>query len=245
MPHRELAPVLVAFIICSFCVPSLCLGQSQVEIFESAKSAIESGRVSKAIPILSRLIAMDDKAEYFYYRGVARSYSQDLKSALRDLNIAITKNPLAPDYLVARGRVLVESGLYGEAIKDLSQVLQAEPNNTQARFLRARAYINTFQEDNSYSDINAAIRIDPSNYRYYLIRADLLSSTGNYRDSLSDYGKAISLNPNCVQAHNNRGVALARLGRTREAIKDLRRSMEVALSIPSEVPLPGFSINAW
>lgn len=245
MTRYALSGIFTIVLLAGFSLPSPVLAQTEGELFARAKAAVDSGRASKAVEILSELISRDPKADYFHYRGIAKTFLGEDKSALKDLNIAISKNPLSVDFLMTRAKILINNGLYRDGIKDLSKVLSAEPRNPDALFLRAKAYLNTFQEDKSYSDINGAIGIDPSNYQYYLIRADLLSSTGNYRDSLSDYDKVISLNPSCSQAYNNRGVALARLGRTKEAIDDLRRSMETALSTPSPTPLPGFSVNAW
>ncbi len=225
--------------------PGAAPAQTYQEMFNTARNHVHAGRSAQALVVLSELIASSPRADYYYYRALANSYKGDHKSALMDLNMAVSMDPGSSAYLVARGKLLVENGLYKEAIKDLSQVITTDPNNLEALFLRAKAYLNTFQEDNSYSDINSAIRIDPNNYRYYLIRADLLAMTGNYRDSLPDYDRAITLNPDCSEAYNNKGVALARLGKTREAIDNLKHAMGVSLTTPNLMRLPGFSVNAW
>lgn len=244
---KSIIPVFIAIMVLLNIPPMnhSVLAQTEQELFNKARDHVQAGRSAKALVILSKLISSSPEADYYYYRALANSYKGDDKSALMDLNVAVSMSPGTTAYLVARGKILVDNGLYKAAIKDLSQVIAAEPNNLKALYLRAKAYLNTFQEDNSYSDINSAIRIDPNNYRYYLIRADLLAMTGNYRDSLPDYDRAISLNPDCSEAYNNKGVALARLGKTREAIKNLKTAMGVAMTFPNIKRLPGFSVNAW
>lgn len=212
---------------------------------DEGKMALQSGRFDDAIEILSHLIAMAPSAESYYLRATAYSGKRRYSLAMVDLNKALSLEPNNPSFRVQRGLALLATGKFDMAIEDFSAVIRVEPGSAEAVTGRARALFHLNRHQAALADINDAIQRVREDAGLYRLKGDILSGSGSYEEAVRAYNKAIALRPNDAVAYNNRGTAQAHLGRNKEAVSDYNKAMDIAMTTPSQVKIPGLSGNAW
>jgi tetratricopeptide (TPR) repeat protein len=92
---------------------------------------------SKAVLDLDVAIALDPKAIYFYWRGLARQRATNIKLAMADYNQAIKQDPAMPAALINRSILKGNTGDFVGGIADTSVVLKTRPGHVMALFNRA------------------------------------------------------------------------------------------------------------
>lgn len=207
--------------------------------------AMQSGRFDDAVKIFSEVIAVAPTAEVYFQRGLAYSALKKPRLALGDLNQAVSRDPNNPSYRVERGQMLLATAHFDNAVDDFTAALRADPGNVAALAGRAQSFINLRRDERALGDLNEAIRRSPDNGLLHRLRGDALSRAGLHEEAVKAYDRAIASRPSDAVAYNNRGAALANLGRNKEAIEDFNRAMDIAISTPSQVEMPGLTGNAW
>ncbi len=246
MVCRAIIVIALALLACSLVTgPSWSQSFPDSPPMDEGMVAMQSGRFDDAVEIFSQLIAVAPTAEVYFHRGLAYSALKKPRLALADLNQAVSKDSNNPSYRVERGQMLLATAHFDNAVEDFTAALRADPGNVAALVGRAQSFINLRRDERALGDLNEAIRRSPDNGLLYRLRGDALSRAGLHEEAVKAYDRAIALRPSDAVAHNNRGTALANLGRNKEAIEDFNRAMDIAISTPSQVEIPGLTGNAW
>lgn len=239
MGSRVIAVSLaLSFVLASGICPACAQSTDAAELAEKGKSAIESGRLSEAVDIFSRLLAGSPGAEYLYYRGVAYSAMGKDQQALQDFDRAISLEPRSGLLFLKRGESFVRTGQFQDAINDLTKAFELDPQSYRALAYRGRAHFQLKWTDKALADLSQAIRLNPGNAWLHRLRGDILVAGGDHRSAVEDYDRALQLAPGDPVAYNNRAVALANLGKMREAMDDVKKSMDIADSNASRPEEP-------
>jgi len=110
-------------------------------------------------------IKQNDKANFYYERGLEKKVLGDYQGALIDYSKAIQLNPNDPDFYYARGWLRAKSevrDLVGAA-SDFIKVNRLEPNNVQNLLDLASVYTRALYPNDTKRALDIAQQIEPNN----------------------------------------------------------------------------------
>jgi tetratricopeptide (TPR) repeat protein len=142
-----------------------------------------------------------DNADYFYLRGLMRSYQGKLVDSIEDLKRALHYDPKHTDAAVCLSVILNDIGRYDEAKKIFEQA-------NQSVFLKQIG-------DDSQIDRRFAVK--------HFELGDLYFRYRRFDESVEEYNKAILLDPQSIDIRVKRAKAFAKKGFITRAIQDLQQ----------------------
>ena len=129
----------------------------------------------------------------YYNRGKALDQMNQLDSAIKDYDRAIT---LKPDYFQAynnRGVNYDKKGLLDKAVEDFTKAIKLKQDYSRAYNNRGFTYGKLGLFDKAIGDFTKAVESDPTYSKAYLNRGYLYLRTGNPLSAVPDLRKACSL----------------------------------------------------
>ena len=147
------------------------------------------------------MIAEPDNADYFYLRGLMRSYQGKLVESIEDLKRSLHHDPKHTDAAVCLSVILNDIGRYDEAKKVFEQA-------NQSVFLKQIG-------DDSQIDRRFAVK--------HFELADLYFRYRRFDEAIEEYNKAILLDPQTIDIRVKRAKAFAKKGFITRAIQDLQQ----------------------
>jgi len=142
----------------------------------------------------------EDKHAVYMYRGIIYDRVKDFKSALNDLNKAISINPNHPVPMAyyVRGKINIELKRWGDARNDITKFINKSPTAESSLTYFLRGYANLMLQNNSEAldDLNVSIRKGTDFGDAYGFRAMIKSKDIEYYgvdDVCRDYQKACTL----------------------------------------------------
>lgn len=173
-----------------------------------------------------------DNALAYNHRGSAIAQQGDLYRAKKDLNKAISLNPMYTDAYHNRGIVYNNLADFQHAISDFSMAIVLNPLYTEAYYNRGVAYdkINKYEE--AILNFTKTILIEPGHIKAYNCRGIAYANTGNHSEAINDFTTALRINPRSAETYFNRGVAYIDKKQYDWAIKDLNRAIELSPAWP-------------
>ena len=147
------------------------------------------------------LLAEPDNADFFYLRGLLRSYQGRLADSIEDLKRALFYDSKHTDAAVCLSVILNDIGRYDEAKKIFEQA-------NQSVFLKQAG-----------DDVQIDRRFSVKHFEL----GDLYFRHRRFDEAIEEYNKAILLDPQCVEIRVKRAKALAKKGFVSRAIQDLQQ----------------------
>ena len=147
------------------------------------------------------LITEPDNADYYYLRGLLRSYQGKLVESIEDLKRALYHDPKHTDAAVCLSVILSDIGRYDEAKKIFEQA-------NQSVFLKQIG-------DDAQIDRRFAVK--------HFELGDLYFRYRRFDESVEEYNKAILLDPQSIDIRVKRAKAFAKKGFITRAIQDLQQ----------------------
>ena len=152
------------------------VNESECSYLKKIRRSFVNCDYEKAILQCNEAISLNNKiADYFYYRGLSKQYSNKVyknNSILNDFNIAIDLNPNNPYIWASRGSLKVQidyNGNYIEsAIEDISKAIEINSKKAEFYYRSGHAKFFNEQEEDALVDLNKAIKLDPHNNEGYL-----------------------------------------------------------------------------
>jgi tetratricopeptide (TPR) repeat protein len=206
---------------------SLELDPRQYDVrFELIAAYRELGNLAEAaaqVDVLQDARPTDPRV--FYVTGLLDADRNDLNSALKNFNEAITRDPLLYGAWQDLGLAYGKANRWEEAAKTFAELAQRQPTSIEAAYFHALALYNSGHGAEAESEARRALRIDAGAVEAHTLLGIILASRGNANSEAADsLSQAIALNPNSVDAQFY-------LGRVQYALKDYAGSIQSLRSV--------------
>uniref|UniRef100_A0A452IGL2 Uncharacterized protein n=1 Tax=Gopherus agassizii TaxID=38772 RepID=A0A452IGL2_9SAUR len=157
---------------------------------------------------LTLLIENEGNSSAFHYcrRGAINRKLGKLKSAMDDLEKAISLEPLLLNAYWHRHLIYLFQEKYQAALDDLNFIIKWNKNNADAYLSKAEIYRN--QGNNGLAIINCslAVKCNPTDDDIYFRRAELLEEEEELLLAMDDYAKCFQYNPKRTDALMKHGM---------------------------------------
>ena len=151
--------------------------------------------------IRESILIEPDNADYYYLRGLLRSYQGRLVDSIEDLKNSLQLDPKHTDAAVCLSVILNDIGRYDEAKKVFEQA-------NQSVFLK---------------QVGDDIQIDRRFSVKHFEMGDLYFRYRRYDEAIEEYNKAILLDPQSTDIRVKRSKAFAKKGFVTRAIQELQQ----------------------
>jgi tetratricopeptide (TPR) repeat protein len=168
---------------------------------EIQKKILQRNYNDAELMIEQGLITEPDNADYFYLRGLMRSYQGKLVESIEDLKRSLHHDPKHTDAAVCLSVILNDIGRYDEAKKIFEQA-------NQSVFLKQIG-------DDAQIDRRFAVK--------HFELGDLYFRYRRFDEAVEEYNKAILLDPQSIDIRVKRAKAFAKKGFITRAIQDLQQ----------------------
>lgn len=168
---------------------------------EIQKKILQRNYPDAELMIEQGLMTEPDNADYYYLRGLMRSYQGKLVDSIEDLKRALHYDPKHTDAAVCLSVILNDIGRYDEAKKIFEQA-------NQSVFLKQIG-------DDAQIDRRFAVK--------HFELGDLYFRYRRFDESVEEYNKAILLDPQSIDIRVKRAKAYAKKGFITRAIQDLQQ----------------------
>lgn len=170
--------------------------------FDEIHHKIKIRNYIEADSMLAKAIHQEpDSPDYYYLRGLLRSYQNKVSSSIEDLKHSLKLDPKHTDAAVCLSIILNDIGHYEEAKKVFEQA-------NQSVFLKQAG-------DDAQIDHKFAIK--------HFELGDLYFRHRRFDSSIEEYNKAILLDPSNTEMRVKRAKAFAKKGFITRAIQDLQQ----------------------
>jgi len=157
-------------------------------------------------------------------RAGVETSNRDYVAAIGDLDIALSRDPKAPDpdALIARAMAYYYAGYYDKAQADADQAIALSPQDSELYGYRAYIDDQRSQYDDAISDLGQPIKYSSrKNEDLYYRRGYAYQEKADYDHAIEDYREAAKLDPSDVRIFRQRYEALTHKGRPDLALSDL------------------------
>jgi len=219
-----------------------CKRKNSEALIYLAKIQFSFGKTKEAestIKKLSEIIPED--AEYFALKGQLAVSKKDYKSALEELNKAISKDSLLSFGYYFRGIAKANLNDLKGAASDYTKAQELDNTNLEALKNSTNLYIKLENYVAIIDNYNKLLKINPLNSEAYLQRGNFKMAIGEFKNAIQDYSKAIDLSPTLAEAYFNRGKSYAQNENYLEAINDFEKSYSMNYKSSSSLYYSGFS----
>ncbi len=175
----------------------------------------------------------DRRALVHWWRGYARTWTDDKEGALDDLGEAIVLNPELKGPLARRAWLQNARGEYDLAVDDANRALERWPDDLEAMGERGYACKELGRTGEAIRDFDQVLKVNPKSASILRYRAEARNLQGEFRLALEDASAAIELVPGDGYAWRARSVAHIGLKAYDKAIADATRTIEL---LPKHAP---------
>ncbi len=148
-------------------------------------------------------------ADVNYYLGFLALRSQDPKTAVKHLKIAVKRAPKRPENHLDLARALEALGKYPEALKALAGLFAVDPGHPNGHLLVARRSAKRKTQDEA---LRAAIVGDPGFAPAYLMLSRLYNKVGAHDQALEVLNEGLRFSPDDLSLQEELGLAWMELG---------------------------------
>jgi tetratricopeptide (TPR) repeat protein len=177
----------------------------------------------EAINELSSKLTNDNNADIYFNRALEFSMVQDFKSAIEDLNKAIS---LRPDFMLAyfcRANIRYKLVDYNKN----------QDQNSNAIIERSKKNIaekqSLFDVEMMMRDYEKANELNPDFSFAYFNKANILCTQKDFQTAIANYSKCIEIDPDFAEAYFNRGLTYLFVGEDAKGLADLSKSGELGI----------------
>ncbi len=150
----------------------------------------------------------------FYVTALLDTDRNDMNSAVKNFNEAITRDPTLYAAWQDLGLAYAKANRWRDAVNAFAEVARHQPSSIEAAYLHALALYNSDKTSEAESEVRRALRLDAGAVEAHTLLGIILASRGNANSEAADaLSQAIALNPNSFDAQFY-------LGRVQYAMKD-------------------------
>ena len=172
--------------------------------------------------ISAQLEQNSSDADIYFARAIEFALVQDFKSAIDDLNKAIS---LRPDFMPAyftRANIrykMIETNSNGNLSGSANKPVNDIGSNNQLKF----------DMELILRDYDKVIELVPDFTFAYYNKANVLTAIRDFRSAVSYYSKAIDIDPDFAEAYFNRGLTYLFIGDDKNGLSDLSKAGELGI----------------
>ncbi|MBP7152586.1 MAG: tetratricopeptide repeat protein [Paludibacteraceae bacterium] len=172
--------------------------------------------------ISAQLEQNSSDADIYFARAIEFALVQDFKSAIDDLNKAIS---LKPDFMPAyftRANIrykMIETNSNGNLSANASKQGNDIGSNNQLKF----------DMELILRDYDKVIELVPDFTFAYYNKANVLTAIRDFRSAVSYYSKALDIDPDFAEAYFNRGLTYLFIGEDKNGLSDLSKAGELGI----------------
>jgi tetratricopeptide (TPR) repeat protein len=156
----------------------------------------------------------------YLYRGIARQYTGNFDSAIKDYDKGLEFRPEDREMLLNKGIAYVQNKNYDAALETLNLLIKYQPKFVPAYLTIGSVYSEKGDTVKAINEFDKSVELDKYFAPSYGQRAMLLYQTGKYKESADDLSEAIRLEPKQVGYYINRGLVRYYLNDLRGAMAD-------------------------
>ncbi|XP_065492938.1 tetratricopeptide repeat protein 6 [Caloenas nicobarica] len=178
----------------------------QPVLLEGATVSIED--LEKEITRLTELIEKEENPSAFHYcrRGAIQRKLGKLKSAMDDLEKAISLEPLLLDAYWHRHLIYLFQDRISAALNDLNFITKWSKNKADTYLSMAEIYRKQGNNALAIISYNSAIQCSPTDDDIYFRRAELYFEENQLLLAMDDYAKCFQYNPKRIDALMRHGI---------------------------------------
>lgn len=177
------------------------------------------------IKLTTKVLAMRQIPEAYFYRAYAKSDLGQYRQAIDDFDMAVALRPMSALYRYNRGNSKLDIGDYAGALSDYSKVVTIDPGFSSAYLNMGVARHRTGDAVNALKDYSKAIAASPLDPIAYHNRAKAYSDIGDKSSALFDLDKAIFLAPSDFILYYDRARIKADISDFKGAEDDFGKSI--------------------
>ena len=172
--------------------------------------------------ISAQLEQNSSDADIYFARAIEFALVQDFKSAIDDLNKAIS---LKPDFMPAyftRANIrykMIETNSNGNLGGSANKPVNDIGSNNQLKF----------DMELILRDYDKVIELVPDFTFAYYNKANVLTAIRDFRSAVSYYSKALDIDPDFAEAYFNRGLTYLFIGDDKNGLSDLSKAGELGI----------------
>jgi tetratricopeptide (TPR) repeat protein len=150
----------------------------------------------------------------FYVTALLDTDRNDMNSAVKNFNEAITRDPTLFAAWQDLGLAYAKANRWIDAVNAFAEVARHQPNSIEAAYFHALALYNSNKTSEAEAEVRRALRLDAGAVEAHTLLGIILASRGNANSEAGDaLSQAVALNPNSFDAQ-------LYLGRVQYALKD-------------------------
>jgi tetratricopeptide (TPR) repeat protein len=204
-----------------------------------------TGRLADAEKIYRQILtAQPNDFDCLHLLGVIAYQHGHHTDAVRQIDLALKRNPDNVFALSNRGNALKELRRFDEALASYDRALSLRPDYPEAYSNRG----NTLQElrrfEEALASYDKAISLRPDYAEAYSNRGNALYELKRFDEALASYDRALALRPDYAEALSNRGNALHALKRFEEALSSFDRALILRPDYPKALSNRGNVLRA-
>jgi tetratricopeptide (TPR) repeat protein len=185
-----------------------------------------TGRLADAEKIYRRILAAQpNDFDCLHLLGVIAYQCGQHADAVRQIDLALKRNPDNAFALSNRGNALKELRRFDEALASYDRALSLRPDYAEAHSNRGNTLqeLKRFEEALASYDRAISLRVDYA--EAYSNRGNALYELKRFAEALASYDRALALRPDYAEAYSNRGNTLHALRRFEEALNSFDRAL--------------------
>src|SRR5437667_563146 len=137
----------------------------------------------------------------FYVTGLLDTDRNDLNSAVKNFNEAITRDPTMFAAWQDLGLAFMKANSWTDAMNAFAELVRRQPNSVEAAYFHALALYNSDKTCKAESEVRRALRLDASGVEALTVLRIILTPRHNANRSAAEpLFKGITLNPNSFDA---------------------------------------------
>ena len=193
---------------------------------------IQQERFDEAIADLNNAIKLKP-TEYQAYVNLAQAYHRldDLDSSLKQLELAIAREPSLAHLYRLRARLHVDRDEPALALADLDQAIQRENTNNQSQIddhvERGKLLLQVERYEESLAAFDVALRIQMNHPLALRLRAKSLFHLRRFPEAIESFDRYLENGKPLESVYRGRGLAKSELGDFPGAIEDFTVAVEL------------------
>jgi tetratricopeptide (TPR) repeat protein len=172
--------------------------------------------------ISAQLEQNSSDADIYFARAIEFALVQDFKSAIDDLNKAIS---LKPDFMPA---YFTRANIRYKMIETNSNGNLSANANKQGNDIGSNNQLK-FDMELILRDYDKVIELVPDFTFAYYNKANVLTAIRDFRSAVSYYSKALDIDPDFAEAYFNRGLTYLFIGDDKNGLSDLSKAGELGI----------------
>ncbi len=172
--------------------------------------------------ISAQLEQNSSDADIYFARAIEFALVQDFKSAIDDLNKAISLKPVFMPAYFTRANIrykMIETNSNGNLSGSANKPVNDIGSNNQLKF----------DMELILRDYDKVIELVPDFTFAYYNKANVLTAIRDFRSAVSYYSKAIDIDPDFAEAYFNRGLTYLFIGDDKNGLSDLSKAGELGI----------------